>query len=122
MPEELNPFKVFVRTFKETYAQEMTNATDAVPRIEEDHLEAKDLPTTALTTNFANAMSVLGSMFQEAGTRVFGGLTLDQIEVNLEVSADGKLTFLGSGAALKGSTSFRLLFERSNEDMAGLKP
>jgi hypothetical protein len=70
------------------------------------------LDSNKLVKNFDDAMIVLHDMFDKAENASVGGLRLDTVKVNLEVSGEGKLAFLGSGGSISGKSSFELTFKR----------
>lgn len=108
-----NPFVVFKETFREEYAKQMRRTSGkSATVIASPDLEAAELETGKLKANFQNAMVTLSEMFTSAERNQYGNLQIDTMEVNLEVSAEGKLAFLGSGGRLSGKTSFKLLFKK----------
>lgn len=74
--------------------------------------ETETLDSNKLVKNFDDAMIVLHDMFNKAENASVGGLRLDIVKVNLEVSGEGKLAFLGSGGSISGKSSFELTFKK----------
>jgi hypothetical protein len=116
--EDLNPFSVFVQTFKTEYRRHTVGSasvTDSLgPTVETLQRKEKQVNSEALKKNFKDGMNILSGMFSEASIAKLGDLELNEMEVNLEVTAEGKLAFLGVGTSLTGKTSFRLLFKANN--------
>jgi hypothetical protein len=74
--------------------------------------ETKTIASEKLVENFDDALVVLRHMLEKAENKPVGGLQLDSLEVNLAVTAEGKLSFFGSGGSLSGTTSLTLTFKR----------
>ncbi|MBV8580152.1 MAG: hypothetical protein JOZ86_05905 [Candidatus Eremiobacteraeota bacterium] len=66
----------------------------------------------AFIDNIGETTTALRRVFETQFTEAFGEYKLDEIEVDLEISADGKVGFLGSSVGVKGSSSFKLKFKR----------
>ena len=103
-----NPFVVFVETFKSEMARHDGKA--------KAHTRTKEqpFPVNDLEVNFHHALKLLGTMFTDAKGTIGDKVYLETMEVNLGVSADGKLMFLGSGVGISVSTSFKLTFKAVN--------
>jgi hypothetical protein len=84
-------------------------AAALVPRFSED---VTDITLDAFQANIANTTDALSSIFSTAFDKEFGEFQLNDVEVNLEISADGKVGFMGTGVGIKGSSSLKLKFER----------
>lgn len=63
-------------------------------------------------TSMIEIADALQTSFTEIESRSSGGMRLDSVEVQLEVSAEGKVAILGSGGSLSGKTSLKLTFKR----------
>jgi hypothetical protein len=66
----------------------------------------------ALVDNIGETTAALRKVFATQFAETFGDYKLDEVEVDLEISADGKVGFLGSSVGVKGSSSFKLKFKR----------
>jgi hypothetical protein len=115
-PASLNPITVF----KETFASEMRQyqAKDAA-RIRTIEVKAAQVDPNKILKNFDNILDMLSKMFSKARVPVHG-LSLESMEVNLEVSAEGQVGFLGTGIKATGTSSFKLTFSATH-DSAGAK-
>ena len=76
-------------------------------------VEAKDIALEKLRTNFNNTMLQLRSLFAGALEQSVGDIGLDSIELNLEVTAEGKVGLLGMGATVTGTSGLKLTFKRT---------
>jgi hypothetical protein len=65
-----------------------------------------------LLSNMEATTNSLSEIFSSSFERKFGAFELTEVEVSLEVSADGKVGFMGSGVGMKGTGSMKLKFER----------
>ena len=65
-----------------------------------------------LSKNFQGALRAVESMFKTAFDRNLGPLQLDSIEVSFDVSTEGKVSILGSGASIHGGSGIKLSFKR----------
>jgi hypothetical protein len=80
-----------------------------VPRLCEDVAEAS---FGALQSNVDAATTGLAELFASSFRKTFGDFELDEVEVNLKISADGKIGIVGSGVGVKGAGSMKLKFVR----------
>jgi hypothetical protein len=78
-----------------------------------------DVGLDLFSKNIDSATAALSHVFTSAFEKTFGDFQLNEVEVNLEISADGKVGFLGSGVGVKGSSSFTLRFTRKGSSKAG---
>jgi hypothetical protein len=69
-------------------------------------------PVRQLSRDLTNASSDLAQTFASSLSKTFAGLELDQVEIAMEFSADGKVSIVGSGVGVKGSASMKLKFVR----------
>jgi len=65
-----------------------------------------------LQSNVDAVTSTLSEMFASTFRKTFGDFELDEVEIALEISADGKIGIMGSGVGLKSGGSMRLRFFR----------
>lgn len=83
--------------------------TSIVPKVYESVTE---ISLDVLKANLDAATEGLSEIFASAFERTFGEFELNEVEMSLEVSADGKVGILGTGAGVKGSGSIKLKFGR----------
>lgn len=79
------------------------------PRVYE---HVTEVSLDALKSSLDAATENLSEVFATAFERTFGAFELNEVEMALEVSADGKVGIMGSGAGVKGSGSIKLKFVR----------
>jgi len=66
----------------------------------------------SMKKELAQTLDGLGEVFDSAEATTLGGLQLNELEVNLEVSVDGKIGILGTGLGVSGTTGLKLTFRR----------
>jgi hypothetical protein len=66
----------------------------------------------AFAANIDSTTETLSELFDTAFAKTFGDYELSELEIDLEISADGKVGFMGSGIGLKGSSSIKLKFKK----------
>lgn len=79
------------------------------PRVYE---QVTEVSLDALKSSLDAATESLSEVFATAFERTFGAFELNEVEMALEVSADGKVGIMGTGAGVKGSGSIKLKFVR----------
>lgn len=62
--------------------------------------------------NVDQAIEALKDAFSSSAGKTIGDLELDEIEVGLEISSDGKVGILGIGVGVSGSSSIKVTFKR----------
>jgi hypothetical protein len=73
-----------------------------------------EVPVSIVSKSFAQVLDNLGEVFNAAAKKTLGGMRLQEVEVSLDVSAEGKVGLLGTGASITGSTGLRLTFKRND--------
>lgn len=63
-----------------------------------------------LKREIGNLLAVVGTVFDQA--RNAAGLSLEEVELSIEVSSEGQISILGSGGKISGSGGIRLSFKR----------
>jgi hypothetical protein len=63
-----------------------------------------------LKREIGNLLSVVGDVFDQARTET--GLSLEEVELSIEVSSEGQISILGSGGKIGGSGGIKLSFKR----------
>jgi len=71
------------------------------------------VPLKTLTDNFVDLVDRIHDMVTPVLAKSLGDLPLDSIDVNLEVTADGSVGFMGTGAKIGGTASIKLTFSRA---------
>ena len=74
--------------------------------------QVTEVSLDALKSSLDAATESLSEVFATAFERTFGAFELNEAEMALEVSADGKVGIMGTGAGVKGSGSIKLRFVR----------
>lgn len=94
---------------------------DAKPRAREQrrgalapkvYEQVTEVSLDALKSSLDAATDSLSEIFSSAFERTFGDFELNEVEMALEVSADGRVGIMGTGAGVKGSGSIKLKFTR----------
>ena len=112
--ESLNPIIVFKETFKREMRRYSDEDAARVQTFVEGEVEATKVSPTDLLKNFDNILNMLDKMFTKARDK-FHGVSLESMEVNLEVSAEGQIGFLGTGIKATGTSSFKLIFSATQD-------
>ena len=63
-----------------------------------------------LKREIGNLMAVVGEVFDQA--RPEAGLSLEDVELSIEISSEGQISILGSGGKISGSGGIKLTFKR----------
>ena len=63
-----------------------------------------------LKREIGNLIAVVGDVFDQAPGET--GLSLQEVELSIEVSSEGKISILGSGGKIGGSGGIKLQFKR----------
>jgi len=64
-----------------------------------------------LKREIGNLMAVVGEVFDQA--RPEAGLSLENVELSIEISSEGQISILGSGGKLEGKGGIKLSFKRN---------
>jgi hypothetical protein len=78
-------------------------------------LKVTEIEAGIVQDNLKNAVRALRTTFSTTFEQDFGQFQLDEVEVALEVTADGRVGFMGSGVGVKGSSTFKLRFARKQK-------
>ncbi|WP_414579668.1 hypothetical protein [Anabaena sp. CCY 9402-a] len=57
-------------------------------------------------------LEVVGRLFNRAEQQANGGMQLDEIELSVEISAEGEVKLIGNGAKAGGKGAIKLVFRR----------
>lgn len=63
-----------------------------------------------LKREIGNLIAVVGDVFDQAQGET--GLSLEEVELSIEISSEGKISILGSGGKIGGSGGIKLQFKR----------
>ncbi|MBD1911853.1 MULTISPECIES: hypothetical protein [unclassified Leptolyngbya] len=72
------------------------------------------IPANKLEQGMAEFLNTMGRVLKHAQERAqdMGGMELEEVELSVEVNAEGQLSLLGSGASLGGSSAITLRFRK----------
>jgi hypothetical protein len=85
--------------------------SSAVQAVRKSLTQRVQIDAEDLKRQIGNLTSVVTDVFDQ--TRAETGLTLDQVELSIEVSSEGQVSILGSGGKLEGKGGIKLSFKRS---------
>jgi hypothetical protein len=63
-----------------------------------------------LKREIGNLLGVVGDVFDQARNET--GMSLEEVELSIEVSSEGQISILGSGGKISGSGGIKLSFKR----------
>ncbi len=63
-----------------------------------------------LKREIGNLLAVVGEVFDQA--RPEAGLSLEDVELSIEISSEGQISILGSGGKISGTGGIKLTFKR----------
>jgi NTP pyrophosphatase (non-canonical NTP hydrolase) len=63
-----------------------------------------------LKSEIGNLLAVVGDVFDQA--RPEAGLSLEDVELSIEISSEGQISILGSGGKISGTGGIKLTFKR----------
>jgi hypothetical protein len=63
-----------------------------------------------LKREIGNLLAVVGDVFDQARSET--GLSLEEVELSIEVSSEGQISILGSGGKISGTGGIKLSFKR----------
>ncbi len=69
----------------------------------------------AFAANIDSTTTTLSQLFQTAFAKTFGDYELNEVEIDLQISADGKVGFMGTGIGVKGSSNFKLKLKKKTQ-------
>jgi len=67
----------------------------------------------ALKTQMNGLLQVVGEVFAQATQQ--SDLTLDEVELSVEINAQGQVSILGSGGSLSDKGAIKLKFKRNSQ-------
>jgi hypothetical protein len=69
------------------------------------------LDAVALKTQMSGLLQVVGQVFDQANHQT--GLQLDEVELSVEINAQGQVSIMGSGGSLGDKGAIKLKFKRA---------
>lgn len=69
------------------------------------------LDAVALKTQMSGLLQVVGQVFDQASHQT--GLQLDEVELSVEINAQGQVSIMGSGGSLSDKGAIKLKFKRA---------
>jgi hypothetical protein len=85
--------------------------SSAVQAVRKSLTQRVQIDAEDLNRQIGNLTSVVTDVFDQ--TRAETGLSLDQVELSIEVRSEGQVSILGSGGKLEGKGGIKLSFKRS---------
>ncbi len=91
----------------------------AVQAVRKSLTHRVQISTEELKQQIGNLIAVVGDVFDQSRRET--GLSLEQVELSIEVSSEGQVSILGSGGKLEGKGGIKLSFKRAvvHEQTAG---
>jgi hypothetical protein len=68
------------------------------------------ISTEDLKREIGNLLAVVGDVFDQAQSEA--GLSLEDVELSIEISSEGQISILGSGGKISGTGGIKLTFKR----------
>lgn len=84
--------------------------SSAVQAVRKSLTQRVRISADELKQQIGNLLSVVGDVFDQARTDT--GLSLEEVELSIEVSSEGQVSILGSGGKLEGRGGITLSFKR----------
>lgn len=82
----------------------------AVQAVRKSLTQRVHISADELKQQIGNLVAVVNEVFDQAESRT--GLSLEQVELSIEVSSEGQVSILGSGGKLEGKGGIKLSFKR----------
>ncbi len=82
----------------------------AVQSVRKNLTQRVQISADDLKRQIGNLTAIIGDVFDQA--RAETGLTLEEVELSVEVSSEGQVSILGSGGKLEGKGGIKLSFKR----------
>jgi hypothetical protein len=74
--------------------------------------DAVKVSTEKLEQEMTHFLQVVGRLFSRAEQQANAGMQLDEIELSVEISAEGEVKLVGNGAKAGGKGAIKLVFRR----------
>jgi len=74
--------------------------------------DAVKVSAQTLEQNMANFLQVVGRLFSRAEQQANSKMQLEEIELSVEISGEGEVKLIGSGAKASGKGAIKLTFKR----------
>ena len=85
--------------------------SSAVQAVRKSLTQRVQISAEDLKREIGNLMAVVGEVFDQA--RPEAGLSLENVELSIEISSEGQISILGSGGKLEGKGGIKLSFKRN---------
>jgi hypothetical protein len=85
--------------------------SSAVQAVRKSLTQRVQVSADELKRQIGNLVAVVGDVFDQA--RGDSGLSLEQVELSIEISSEGQVSILGSGGKLEGKGGIKLSFKRA---------
>jgi lipopolysaccharide export system protein LptA len=85
--------------------------SSAVQAVRKSLTQRVQIDADDLKRQIGNLTTVVGDVFDQTSGDT--GLTLDQVELSIEVSSEGQVSILGTGGKLEGKGGIKLSFKRN---------
>jgi hypothetical protein len=91
----------------------------AVQAVRKSLTQRVQISADQLKQQIGNLIAVVGDVFDQSRGQT--GLSLEEVELSIEISSEGQVSILGSGGKLEGKGGIKLSFKRapSHEQSAG---
>ncbi|BBD59747.1 hypothetical protein NIES2109_25380 [Nostoc sp. HK-01] len=90
------------RSWKDETVKESTSTKDDAVKVNAQILEQ----------NMGNFLQVVGRLFSRAEQQANSKMQLEEIELSVEISGEGEVKLIGSGAKASGKGAIKLTFKR----------
>lgn len=81
--------------------------------IQEPFSLTKEVDTNVFKDSLDGILSTLKETFSSSFDQEFGKFSIEEVEIHLDITGEGKVGFLSSGVQLQGSTGIKVVFKRS---------
>jgi hypothetical protein len=82
-------------------------------------LQVTERTVDEVRANMTRFLSGVQKILAE-GAAIGGAFEIDTVEINAQVTGEGKIGFAGTGVNLKGDTGVKIIFKRQKKDNAKL--
>ncbi|HET9342859.1 MAG TPA: hypothetical protein VFO25_08100 [Candidatus Eremiobacteraceae bacterium] len=95
--------------------KEIASAEEPAPESEIPGPAEHAVRSSRIRKNLDKALDALRDVFQSSVGKKIGEFELDEIEVGLEISTDGKVGVLGVGIGVSGKSNITIKFKRAGK-------
>lgn len=76
--------------------------------------EAVEVSVDVMEKNVTSFVESVSSMIEAADNATVGDVSLETVEIAVQIGADGKVGFMGIGLAANASSSMKIVFKRKD--------